>query len=339
MEFLSIKDIQEYFGFESDDPVELRKLVMKEISKVHPDKSGGNFTSNKHKNDYDTLDKALKYIHNMNSNLSITNVDYRELMEKVEALSIIKKKEEVILDKEILNTLKDSIETSVIRFSKKHLAYKITSVTFLSIITALWTAPSFVQNNKNLKKIINPESLSFTIIWLGSLFVVIVFWWYILLQEQKDKVLKEEYALENTQNVVFKLFIVWLRISGFGSWDFVSDDDDRYKEVYTFSKDELLNFLLNYFDRLYNEFESDLNNDDLYDIINYSYPKKEMLKLPKCKKKSRMFYIPYTLPGKMDIYLAQTIADNIITRLLKNNIIIYEHKRSLSQIYSYLKYR
>jgi hypothetical protein len=166
MEFTSIEEIKEYFGIDANREEELRKELKIMISKLHPDKTGGEYRSKKQQNDYEELNQAIEFISGTSTELTVTRKEWSNMLQKVEELSNFKTKNDIVAEEELSTQLKKGIQTSVINFSKKHLSFKISSIAIATILTSLWAFPQLVESNKNFRKLVNSESFAFSLIWM-----------------------------------------------------------------------------------------------------------------------------------------------------------------------------
>ncbi len=337
MEFTSIEEIKEYFGIKSDDIEEIRKQLKILLSEIHPDRNGGEYKNRKQQRDYEELSNAITFIDTTNTSLVLTRNEWTSVLQKIEDLAIFKTKNDFITEDEISKQLDTSINTSVIRFQKKHFSYKVSSLIAVTIITTLWTFPSIVEGHKILKRLIYPDSLEFTIFWLISLTVTSMLWLYAKVLEKKDDIIKKSYNLESTQNSIFKLFLAWLRSAYPHS---TSYQTDVHKHSYSFTKDDIVNFILNYYKPFYREFNTELSNTDfeLYQSIyqHFDKDKKKIIEFSNEQKRKRHLFLIFKEPGEIDIELAQKIAEVIIGKLLTRKLVVLSNKRTFSETYSFL---
>jgi hypothetical protein len=210
MEFTSIEEIKDHFGFETHDIEEIRRQLRNMLAELHPDKNGGEFRNRKQQRDYEEVSNAMNLIDNSNTSLVITRNEWTNVLQKIEDLAILKTKNDFITEDDIFKQLDTSINTSVIKFQKKHFSYKVSSLVTATIITTLWAFPSIIEGHRILKRLIFPDSTGFTIFWLTSLTLTSLIWLYAKTLEKKDDVIKKSYNLESTQNSIFKLFLAWL---------------------------------------------------------------------------------------------------------------------------------
>ncbi|MCH5689830.1 hypothetical protein LWM68_39750 [Niabella sp. W65] len=163
MEFTSTEEIQAHFGIETPDIDELRKQLKAMFAEVHPDKTGGEYQSRKQQRDYEELAAAIEFIDNTDTSLTVTRKDWSSMLQKIEELAVFKSKNDVIVEEEFTKQLDTSINTSVIKFQKRHYVYKISSLVIATIITTLWGFPSLIEKHKVLSKFIYPETIGFTV--------------------------------------------------------------------------------------------------------------------------------------------------------------------------------
>ncbi|WP_426325173.1 hypothetical protein [Pedobacter sp. R-06] len=334
MEFKSIEDIKEYFGFEATEIDEIRKQLINMLAKLHPDKNGGQYINKKQEKDYEEVSNAKDFIDNQNTNFALTRKDLTNFLQKIEDAYIIKTKNDLITEDEISKQLDTSINTSVIKFQKKHFSYKISSLVITSVITTLWLFPSIVERHKILKMWINFEHLSFTIIWFTCLILTSLIWIYAKSLENKDDLIKKSYNLESTQNAIFKLFLAWLHSTYPNSVDY---NTETYKPSYRFTKDDMIDFVLNYYQSFDNEFNTHLRDKDLYLKVDEFLKKKNVSVTDFSKKEKKRYYLflVFKEPGEIDIELAEKITNVIFCKLLSKKMIILSDKKAFSQSYTY----
>jgi hypothetical protein len=336
MEFTSIDDIKDHFGIETDDIEEIRKQLKIMLAELHPDKNGGEYRNRKQQRDYEEVSNAINLIDNSNTSLVLTRSEWTSVLQKIEDLAIFKTKNDFITEDEISKQLDTSINTSVIRFQKKHFSYKVSSIVTATIITTLWAFPSIVEGHRILKRLIFPDSLGFTIFWLTSLALTSLIWLYAKTLEKKDDVIKKSYNLESTQNSIFKLFLAWLRSAYPHS---INYSTEIHKHSYSFTKDDIVNFVLNYYKPFYREFNSDLSSTDydLYQTVNqfFDKDKKRVIDFAKQQRRNRRLFLIFKEPGEIDIELAQKIAEVIIGKLVTRKLVTLSDKKTFSETYTF----
>lgn len=337
MEFTSTEEIKAHFGIETSDIDELRKQLKAMLAEVHPDKTGGEYQSRKQQRDYQEVAAAIEYIDNTDTSLTLTRKEWSNMLQKMEELAVFKSKNDVIVEEEFTKQLDTSINTSVIKFQKRHYVYKISSLVVATIITTLWGFPSLIENHKVLSKFIYPETLWFTIFWFGSLLLTSMIWIYSKILERRDDVIKKKYNLDSTQNSIFKLFLAWLQAGYSHATEYDHKND---KHIFKFTKDDVVNFILNYFERYYKEFGHELTSSrfDLYRSVynHHDKDKKKVLEHPDDRRKTSHILVFFRRPGEIDIDLAQKIADTIIAKLVNRGLVTISKKRTFSETYNYM---
>jgi hypothetical protein len=337
MEFTTIEEIKEYFGIETEDVEEIRKKLKILLSEIHPDKNGGKHKNRKQQRDYEELSNAITFIDNTNTSLVLTRNEWKGVLQKIEELAIFKTKNDYITEDEISKQLDTSINTSVIKFQKKHFSYKISSLIAVTLITTLWTFPSIIEGHKILKRLIYPDSIQFTIFWLTSLTITSIIWLYAKVLDKKDDIIKKSYNLDSTQNSIFKLFLAWLHSAYSHS---VTYNTELHKHSYSFTKDDIVNFVLNYYKPFYREFNAELSSTDyeLYQSIykHFDKDKKKVIEISKKQRHNRHLFLIFREPGEIDIELAQKIAEVIIGKLLTRKLVTLSNKKTFSETYSFL---
>lgn len=320
MVFNSINDIKEHFGIEVENINDLRKELKKRLVNSHPDKTGGNFKGKTQQREHDELSEAIKFIDNSSTDLAIYRSELTELRKKVDELAALKENQNLLAKENITKLLENHIDDSVVRFQKKHYTLKISSLAATTIITSIWVFPTVVENHPVLKNILVLNSIPFTIIWIGSLIFAGYIWYSTKRIEKKDKILKLNYSIDTTQNIIFKLFCAWLRASKYKNYDYES-------KSYRFSRDDLFNFVLNHYNNMYKEFGEfyDLPEWDLYHKISEKYKdKNDLLITPDKSSLVKRISLFFKQPGEIDVDLAHKITDTMLEKLLFRNIIVIE---------------
>lgn len=336
MEFSSIDEIKDYFGIETDDIEEIRKQLKNMLTELHPDKNGGEYRNGKQQRDYEEVSNAINLIDNSNTSLVLTRSEWTNVLQKIENLAIFKTKNDFITEDEIYKQLDTSINTSVIKFQKKHFSYRVSSLVTAAIITTLWAFPSIIEEHRILRRIIFPDSVGFTAFWLTSLALTSFIWLYAKKNEKKDNVIKKSYNLESIQNSIFKLFLAWLRSAYPHSIDY---NTEIHKHIYSFTKDDIVNFVLNYYKPFYREFNSDLSRTDfdLYQTVNqfFDKDKERVIDFSKQYRRSQRLLLIFKEPGEIDIELSQKIAEVIIGKLVTRKLVKLSDKKTFSETYTF----
>ena len=164
-----------------------------------------------------------------------------------------------------------------------------------------------------------------------SLVFVGFIWIYSKSTEHKDKMIKLNYSIDTTQNIIFKLFCAWLRASKYSNYD--SDI-----KTYRFSRDDLFNFILNHYQNMNEEFGEfiDLSEWDLYFKISQKYKdKKELLIIKEKTNLKKRITVFFKQPGDIDIDLAHKLTDTMLEKLLLRSAIELEKRLAFHDTYKY----
>lgn len=334
MEFTSIEEIKEYFGIEIEDNKELSKELKRLLKEVHSDTSNGNYKSGKQKREHEELTDALNFVSNSSTEIVITNKEWTGLQKQINELTKFKEEGNLIKTQEINRDLNKSIESSGVKFQKKHNSLKISSIVLTSTISALWIFPSIAEKHPILNQIVNSYRTLFTGIWLGVTAITAILWVFTKHIEKKDLLIKQKYILDSEQNQIFKLFLAWLRVA---YRDLVDYSNDKHK--YTFTRDDMFNFILNYYSKLSTEFENILNYGtwDLYYEISQNYKSKDILKIAEEKVNlfQRMYQLIFKKPGEIDTDLAQRLTDAMMQKLIERDVIKKGKKKAFNDTFEY----
>lgn len=331
MNFNSINKIKEHFGLEIEDVKELRKELRNKLAKVHPDKTGGKFAGNAQQRDHDEITAAIDFIDNESTDIILSNKNLVELIKKVDELSLLKEKEEIKVKEQYNQLLENHIDSSVIRYQKKHTSLKISSLVAITLISSIWAFPSIVLEHPVLKNIFVLDSIPFTVAWICSIVFAGYIWLYSKSIEKEDKLIKLNYNIDTTQNTIFKFFLAWTRAAKHSVFDFDS-------KTYKFSRDDLFNFILNHYQGMNEEFGEyyELDDWELYRKISEKYEnKKDLLIIRDKSSLKKRFLNFFTQPGEIDVDLAHKLTDTMLQKLKLRNIIILDKKLAFHDTYKY----
>lgn len=333
MDFKSVDEIKEHFGISLDETNEIRKELKKRLASedAHPDKTGGSFKSKAQQRNHDELSNAIDFLDNLSTELVVSKEEWGKLQKTINELVVLKETENLKTKEQFTKLLENHIDESVISFQKRHYTIKITSFIATTVITTIWAFPSLIKNHPILSKILFFDSIPFTIVWISSLLFVGYIWINSKIIEHQDKKMKMNYSVDTTQNIIFKLFCAWLRASKYKNYDYDS-------KTYNFSRDDLFNFILNHYEKMFKEFGEfyDLSEWELYRKISEKYKDKKELVLIKDKNNlKRKIALLFTRPGEIDIDLAHKLTDTMLQKLLLRNVIELGKKLAFHDTYKY----
>jgi hypothetical protein len=339
MEFSSLDQIKNHFGIKDSSLDEIRKQLVNLLAENHPDKTGGTFSSPYRKSKYEEIDSAIKFLETIKQDLLISSNDLTLLIQTIKDIVPQNSNNQIKhTSEEITNRLDQKITTSIIHFQKKHLFPKISSIAVTGFLTILWTFPQIAQDHLILKRFISPTNPIFTSLWFMSICITGMTWLYTKRYEKKDELIKKSYSLESTQNLMFKLFLTWVR-----SVNPQHVDLNSHRTIIRFTKDELVNFILNKFEILKEEFHEFIDDDSDRLYFKMSDDKnKDLLRYSKNSDRNRQPFLLFQFigrPGDIDIDIAQNLSESIITRLLNRKIIELSKKQSFSDTYEYTDMR
>ena len=206
MEYYSIKEIRDEFGIDSESPDEIRKELIKKLSKIHPDKNKGEFSSGKEKEDYLKINSAIRFLDEQTK-------DQEALIPLKDVTDLIKTVKELVPtnnENKSVEKLRIKIDDSIDKLKHRNRTPKIATSSITALLTILWVFPSAVKQHPILGRYIDPTCLSFsifTIIWLFSLMFAAIFWSFLRRIENKEAAFKKRLNLESVQNSLFKEFI------------------------------------------------------------------------------------------------------------------------------------
>ena len=329
MIFNSIDEIKEHFDLDSIDLNVIKKILKKRLKKLHPDDNKGEFKNDNDKNDYHKIHSALEFIKTQTTtSLTLTKSDLTQLTSSINKLSKIQNEKS---DKKIVKEKDAELDTilssSVQEFVKNNSGIKITGIAITTAITALWSFPSIVKDHPILSFIYEYHK-DFTIVYVFTLFLAVMFWIKIKRAERKDKEIKNSYRLESIQNQMFTLFSQSVKAS-------FHNTEHRNDKIYIiFTKDDLIHFLMNEYEKLKKKLNSNLDIFKRLEQIEWIINKEK--KERKRRSLSELLNLPsLATPGEIDLETAQTISELIITRLKTRNLIVLSKEKSLSDRFEY----
>ncbi|MEO6304261.1 MAG: hypothetical protein ABIP51_13935 [Bacteroidia bacterium] len=213
--------------------------------------------------------------------------------------TIIKDSSSPLKEQKQIEVLEKKIDALVKTYKESNYAPKISSAAISVIITFLWLFPTTIKEHPVLTKFISPSSLIFTVVWLYSLFITGVYWLSTKRRENRIEDATKKLNLESIQNRLFDIFMK-------------SNLTDKGIEDISFSKDELISFLteLDFFNLTHNSYNRQANPFELLLLMG-------------------------RINRNISLDLAQTLADIIIERAKKKNIIHLKIDHSLADTYEY----
>lgn len=206
MEDYSIKEIRDEFGIDSESPDEIRKELIKRISKIHPDKNKGEFSSEKKKEDYLKINSAIRFLDEQTK-------DQDALIPLKDVTDLIKAIKELVPtnnENKSVEKLRVKIDDSIDKLKHRNRTPKIATSSIAALLTILWVFPSIVEKHPILGgyfALYTPWPFIITIIWLFSLMFTAIFWGFLRRIEYEEAALKKRLNLESVQNSLFKGFI------------------------------------------------------------------------------------------------------------------------------------
>jgi hypothetical protein len=337
MEFTTLEQIKNHFGIKEISLDEIRKELITLLAENHPDKTGGIFSSPYRKTKYEEIDSAIKFLETIKQDIVISNHDLSVLVKTIQDLvpqttvAQIKNTSE-----EVINRLDTKISSSIVHFQKRHLFPKVSSLAISGALTILWTFPQIAQEHLILKRYISSENSIFSVLWFSSLIITVLTWLHIKRNERRDELIKKSYNLESTQNMMFKLFLAWTQTTNHSQVD-----SNSHRRIIKFTKDELVNFILNKYEIVKAEFHEyiDLDAFQLYFKMSDDANKDRIKFLKHSRRDNNTLSIILNFagrPGEIDIDLAQNLSETIITRLSNRKIIELSKKQSFSDTYEYI---
>lgn len=333
MDFKSLDEIKVHFGITSDETNEIRKELIKRLASedAHPDKTGGSFKSNIQQRNHDELSNAIEFIDNLRTDLVVSREEWGQLQKTIKELVVLKETENLKTKEQFTKLLENHIDNSVVSFQKRHYTIKISSFVATTVITAIWLFPSIIKTHPILSKILILDSIPFTVIWIFSLLFVGYIWIYSKIIEHQDKMMKMNYSIDTTQSIIFKLFCAWLRASKYKNYD-------HETKTHNFSRDDLFNFILNHYEKMFKEFGEfiDMSEWELYLKISEKYKdKKELIIINGKNNITKRIALFFTRPGEIDIDLAHKLTDTMLEKLLIRNVIELNKKLAFHDTFKY----
>lgn len=203
MEYYSIQEISDEFGIDNESPDEIRKELIKRMSKIHPDKNKGEFSSEKEKRDYLKINSAIRF-------LDLQTKDQEALIPLKDVTDLIKTLKELVPtnnENKSTEKLRIKIDNNIDKLKHRNQTPKIATSSFTALLTILWVFPSTVQQHPILSMYIDPTYIWFTIIWLYSLMFTAILWSFLRRIENKEAAFKKRLNIESVQNSLFEDFI------------------------------------------------------------------------------------------------------------------------------------
>jgi len=203
MEYYNIKQIRDEFGIDSESPDEIRKELIKRISKIHPDKNKGEFSSEKEKEDYLEISSAIEFLDEQVK-------DQKALIPLKDVTDLIKTVKELVPtnnENTSAEKLRIKIDDNIDKLKHRNQTPKIATSSITALLTILWVFPSTIQQHPILSMYIDPTGIMFTVVWLYSLMLTAMLWWILRRIENREAASKKRLNLESVQNSLFEEFI------------------------------------------------------------------------------------------------------------------------------------
>ena len=220
--FHSIDEIKNHFSIESDDLSIIRGKLNSKRTKIHPDKTKGEFKNSTIEEEYHNIGNAINYIDSLKDNQSLVIVEkVTELMKVMTEL--IPNNKQNSLEQSLDSKISDVTTSTRSRMLVPNIS--LTAVT--AIVSFLFLFPNQIAEHPILSYHINPTSFIFTFLWLSLLLFCVSLW---IITSHKEAVTKKKLALlkvDSEQNRIFAEFIRYL-------------DDNKL-----FTKDDLTHFICN----------------------------------------------------------------------------------------------
>lgn len=198
------------------------------------------------------------------------------------------------------HNLDTKITSAISTFRSRLFVPKISLTAITAVLTFIFLFPGQIKDNPMLSHYLNPVSTTFALTWLTLLLYSGLFWIMTFLNEEKAKKKLIFLKVDSTQNNLFENFI-----------HYKSKED-------TFTKDELAHFV--YRSSIENRLGKGYNERHPISTFRLSI--------------NRLFG-----SEMITIEIAQNIAELIIARAEKNNVIAKINKNTLSDTYELKNYR
>jgi hypothetical protein len=300
MNYTNIDDIKSDFGLQTEDISEIKTQLKELLKNIHPDINGGDqFKSKLDEINYKKIIAALEYL---NQNFSIVPTSELTVLATILKDGMPAKKEE-----DQAKNLEKKTDKIIKAYYKSNLTPKISSTIFAAITTYIWFFPNIITDHPVLSKYFSPEAvmdnLVFTGIWFCSLIFTASYWAVLKRREEKIKDATRKLNIESVQNELFESFTRTKK--------YIAKKEEA--KFLTFSKDELITHLTE------------------LDIFNLQYNPRRL----RSSRPITAFLFSFSVFPNRNIELdfAQTLADIIVERAKRKNLIQLEQDNNLSDTY------
>lgn len=178
---LNINEVRERFGIETDNIEEIRKILIKQQAKLHPDNNSGEFKSQADRDLFSEIDDIIKKI----DDAIHTSTDLM-LHEKVNKLSEDFYKVEYKINAAIASEeLSKTTNNLVHRVEAKYRPYIKISAIISSILVFVWAFPTVVTEHPVIKEWgMDINNVVFTNLWLVLMIIFSCAWIYFTILER-----------------------------------------------------------------------------------------------------------------------------------------------------------
>jgi hypothetical protein len=234
-----IDEIKNTYLLKSNNLIDMRKELIKNIAVFHPDRNYGSFQDTETENHYKNMNEALQYIDEKLKNetqlIPISSVT--EIIKLVQ--DIIPKNNDLQINK--INIYEQKLNTELDARRNDYLSYdkgaKIISSIVALLITTIWIFPSTIENHPILSQYIKTNNIFFTLIWVVGITTTSTIWFFLKIKERKMGELIKKLRNETYQNNLFENFISSKLRNNYYS-------NEQYPNKKYFSKTEFVNFII-----------------------------------------------------------------------------------------------
>lgn len=192
---MSLSEIKKRLGTDSDDLYEIRKIIKKEISKVHPDKynSDGDFPNGDVEKQYNELMDMLNFIEkikNQGNDLYVSQYSklieqQNEIIEQQDLVIKLNKKEAVNSER---NKVNDNINDRIIEIKSRSKVPEFSLAAFYSVIGFILLFPEKFKNHPIIGPYLKNNLKEFTYVWI--MFILLTICAFALLFRRQNKSIK-----------------------------------------------------------------------------------------------------------------------------------------------------
>lgn len=164
------------------------EILKKKLLELHPDRTGGHFSSDEDEQSYHSINKAINKL-----NTQREKVNEYLPMELAEMLlpALIKKNNDEVVDKKRQKVeaaerkLIDARRNTIQKVKVKYTLPKFSSTSIFGVLTILFFLPKSIKENEEIMNLV-PFTISNPFLWWSvALFVTICMWLYMLTEEKK----------------------------------------------------------------------------------------------------------------------------------------------------------